>query len=89
MPSALGAFDTTAGGGVDVVSAAICRLADGRVTATTADLETSLPTPARAVTEAVAIRGKAGARAGNRGAAPPTAHAITKGAMAATLNAGL
>src|SRR5258708_30866877 len=41
MPGALGEFTTEAGGGADLVTGAICRLAGGRATATTAGPDTS------------------------------------------------
>jgi hypothetical protein len=77
------------GGGADLVAAAICGLAGGRATATTAGPDTALPAAPSTATEAMAARGNAGAGGGTRRATPLTAQASTKGAIAATLSAEL
>ena len=84
----LGEFTTAAGGGADLVAAAICTLAGDRGAATTAGPDGPLPAAATAATETMATRGKAGVGGGTRRATPLTAHANTKGAIVATLNAG-
>jgi hypothetical protein len=71
-----------------LVASAICRLAGGRAMATTTGPDERLATAATAATEATATWGKAGVGGGTRRATPLTAHASTKGAIVATLNAG-
>ena len=88
MPSPLDEFTTAAGGGADLVASAICMLAGGRATATTTGPDGRLAAAATAATEATATWGKAGVGGGTRRATPLTAHASTKGAIVATLNAG-
>src|SRR5580693_1127274 len=87
MPSALGEFTIEAGGGADLVAAAICGWAGGRATATTAGPDNSLPAAASTATGVMATRGKAGVGGGTRCATPLTAPASTKEVIAATLNA--
>ena len=89
MPSALDEFTTVAGGGADLVTAAICRLAGGRATATTAGPDTALPAAASTTTAVMATRGKAGVGGGARPAAPLTAQASTNEAIEAMLSAEL
>jgi hypothetical protein len=87
MPGALGEFTTEAGGGADLVAAAICGRAGGRVTATKAGADNSLPAVASTATGVMAIRGKDGVGRGIRRASPLTAQANTNEVIAATLNA--
>lgn len=88
MPSPLDGFTTAAGGGgADVLPAATCRPAGGRATATTPGPGGSVGVAATTATDATAMRGKAGVRAGSRGAWPLTAHANTTGMIAAILHA--
>jgi hypothetical protein len=90
MPTGLGELTTAGGGGAEVVNAAtIWTLAGSRATATTIGLDGRLAVGATAVTGAMATWGKAVVGAGIRRAVPLTAHASTKGAIVATLNAGL
>jgi hypothetical protein len=69
-----------------VVAAVTCRLTGARATATTAGPDGRLAAEA-AATEEMAAWGKAGVGEGPRCATPLTAHASTKGAIVATLNA--
>jgi hypothetical protein len=78
-----------AGGGAETVAAAMCKLAGGRPTATTAGPDGPLAAAAIAVTGVMAALGKAGVGGVNRGAAAPTAPANTSGAIAATADPGV
>jgi hypothetical protein len=88
MPNAVGEFTTAGGGGgADLVAAAICTLASGRATATTIGPDGRLAA-ATVATTAMATSGNGVVGVGIRRAVPLTAHASTKGAIVATLNAG-
>ena len=89
MPSALNELTTVARGGADLVAAAICRLVGGRATATTAGPGGPLLAAASTATGVMATEGKAVVGEGTSRATPLTAHASTKGVIAATLNAEL
>jgi hypothetical protein len=89
IPGALGEFTTEAGGGADLVAAAICRPAGCRAAATMAGPDTSLPAAASTAAAVLATRGKAGVGGVTRRATPLTAQASTKEVIAATLNAEL
>ena len=89
IPSAPVEFTTMAGGGAETVAAAMCKLAGGRPTATTAGRDGSLAAAAIAVTGVMAALGKAGVGGVNRGAAAPTAPANTSEAIAATADTGV
>ncbi|BCP14138.1 hypothetical protein MINTM021_10470 [Mycobacterium paraintracellulare] len=77
-----------AGGGADVVAAAICMLAGRRATATTAGPDTSFPPAATTATGVMETGDTAIVGKGIRCAAPLTTQASTNGANAATLNTG-
>ena len=63
IPSAPGEFTAMAGGGAKAVAAAICKLVDGRFTATTAGPGGALAADVTAATGEMAVPGKAGVSA--------------------------
>jgi hypothetical protein len=89
IPSAPEGLTTTAGGGVDMVAAAMCKLIGARSTATTAGPDGPLLAGARAATGVMAAPRKGVVGVGSRGAAAPTAPASTRGAIMATLDTGV
>ena len=87
MPSALDEFTAVAGGGADLVTAAIRGLAGGLATATTAGPDTALPAAPSTATGVMAARGNAGAGGGTRRATPLTAQPSTNEVIATMLSA--